>query len=152
PRLAELNEYEQAGWLVECRLALSVYIPDTEGFIGEAAWMAYDPGQSGADAIFAVFIENITGRIAEGSHPRLSLDQDQFEQVMESAGHWFLTKSEPLADLPKGSLIHKRRRNWADYLAQAAAAHRLGCNIAAWLFLAAIAGTVVFLVFVLPRL
>ncbi|MDR2957860.1 MAG: hypothetical protein LBU61_06775 [Coriobacteriales bacterium] len=148
--ISHLNALEQAGWLVECRLSLSVYHPDQKSYSGEVAWIAYNSAIDKKWQAFQAFIDNLTFRIAFGTHPGLALDQQQFEQVLRSKGQWCLTKDVPIDPLPSGALIHKRSRSLADRLVHTAIQHRLGCNIAAWVFIALLliaAGIALYVVF-----
>jgi len=145
PEIRELNELESQGWQVECRLVFSIYHSDDKRFSGEVAWFAYDSQTEAEWQAFANFIEGIAFRISFGMHPGLNLDQQQFQRVLKSHGQWDQTKDVPPEPLPAGALIHKRSRNLSDRLVHSALEHRLGCNIATWIFLAAILLLVIFL-------
>jgi hypothetical protein len=144
-RVAHLNALEQDGWVVECRLALSIYHQSEKSFSGELAWMAYTSAEEQHIKAIQGFIKGISSRIAFGMHPSLELDQSQFARVLRSQGQWDQTKELPLEPLERGSVTHKRRRSMADWLVAAALEHRIGCNIASWAFLAAMAISLILL-------
>ncbi|MCL2340058.1 MAG: hypothetical protein FWC59_04110 [Actinomycetia bacterium] len=137
--IQELNALEAMGWRVECRLVASYYHPATKQFSAETAWLAWDPSRPEMTAALPTFIQNMTFRIAHGSHPDLNLDQQQLARVLASRGNWYLTRDQPSAELPAGSIVHKRHRSLADTLVQTAINHRIGCNLAFWIGLVLVA-------------
>jgi len=148
--IKELNKLEQAGWLVECRMALCLYNQQDKAFSGELVFMAFNNATQPYLKIFESFMANITSSLAFGTRPGMELDQQQFEQLLKSRGTWYPTTDIPLPPLTKGTVIHRRRRSMSDWIIFVAYEHRIGCNIATWIFLAAILAVVIYL-FVLPK-
>ncbi|MCL2136363.1 MAG: hypothetical protein FWH40_02390 [Coriobacteriia bacterium] len=135
--IAELNSLESMGWQVECRMALSVYDTNERQFQGDVAWLAFDSTKPEVQTALAEFVKGITTRIALGSRPELQLDQGQFVRVLESKGRWYLTKDTSIPRLPVGTMIHRQRRSLSEGLIHTALNHRMGCNVATWVFLVA---------------
>jgi len=120
-----------AGWSVNIHLSLIVFSKQMDGFWAEAACILFNREQ---EAALKQFTKNIVYRISSGTHPGLTLNQEQFVRVMESNGAWYLTKDTPLPTLQQGEIFYKRRKVWSEYLVEAATSGKIGCKIAAILF------------------
>jgi hypothetical protein len=140
---AELAALLEQGWVIRCVLANTTYCAQEKSFAGEFACIAYSPQlDEGAQRALDAFADNLTGRIAHASRPGLALTQEQFVRVIESGGAWFLTKDEPVPQLPQGSVFYRRRRTFNDRLIGAAIEGNKGCLVASWLGLALVVAAV----------
>jgi hypothetical protein len=139
----KLTTLLEQGWVVRCVLAYTVYSVEEKSFTGTFACIGYSPQlDEGIRASLDSFVNNITHRIANATHPGLGLTQEQFIRVIESKGAWFLTKEEPWPELPKGSVFYRRRRTFNDRLISAALEGNRGCAVASWVGIAIIVAAI----------
>jgi hypothetical protein len=134
---ARIRAFWERDWVVHCILAFITYNAEEKAFTGEFACICYSPQLSeGERGALETFIGNITKRIAQASHPSLSLTQEQFVRVIESKGAWFLTKNLPWPELPRGTVFYRRRRTLSDRLVSAAVKGNKGCLFLSWTVIA----------------
>jgi hypothetical protein len=144
---ARLKTLLEQGWIIRCVLASIIYNAGEKSFTGNFACISYSPQlEDEVKRSLETFINSIAHRIASATRPKLELTQDQFVRVIESKGAWFLTREEPWPELPKGSVVYRRRRTLSDRLISIALEGNRGCVVASWVATVIIIGAVCFLV------
>jgi hypothetical protein len=137
----------ERGWVIRCVLASIIYSAGEKSFTGNFACLSYSPQlEDEVKQSLETFIGNITHRVASATRPKLELTQEQFVRVIESKGTWFLTREEPWPELPKGSVVYRRRRTFSDRLINIALEGNRGCVVASWVATVIIIGAAIFFV------
>lgn len=108
---------------------------------GNVAVICYDEAHCAA---FESFTKNVAARIADDVRPRIDLENDAIDKIIESDGAWTPKQTIALPDMQKGMTFIKRRRRMAEKLVDQGRAGNKGCYILSWIFIIALVVGVVF--------
>ncbi|MEF9875470.1 MAG: hypothetical protein RR934_03465 [Gordonibacter sp.] len=138
----QLRVLKARDWHTEALLSFMAFTdrPEPGHYWGEAAVICFSPDQS---EIFSQFSEGIANRLMDGVRPDIDLGEQGIKQVIESGGSWLPSKSVPLPKGQTGTVIMKNSRKISEKFIEQGRKGNKGCYLISWIFLIALAGSIV---------
>ena len=106
---------------------------DSGRYWGEMAVICYDPAFSEQ---FERFMGKVSARIADDVRPKLDLDREAVDRIIDANGDWLPSQSTILPDAGKDKAYIKRRKRFNERLADQGRAGNKGCYAASWALMA----------------
>lgn len=131
------------GWAVHALLAFVAFTdaPDPGHYWGEAALVCYDTAHAEA---FEAFMTGVGQRLGDGIRPDVDLGEQGVSQVIGSAGSWTPSKTIPMPEKERGTVIMKSRRKLSEKMIEQGRKGNKGCYAVSWIFLLAVVAGILF--------
>ena len=95
---------------------------------------------------FETFLNNVSKALSNGKRPDLSINQEEFDKIVDSKGKWFPTKTISAPKKEKGTVILRSRMTARDKVIEQGRNKNIGCYILSWVFLLAVVTGIIYLI------